>query len=148
MVSDVVKQAADRPFQLGKRDSNLIRIREVTASRGKVMRAEPISLLSEKGKVLMRRGLEQLEGEMLSLVATGTRRSTAHPTDWTPLSGSSPDSLASSPRSQSLELRLKYAQQTCSKGFACTRLFVCSFRSCFGASCTPCRSQRPGPGNA
>jgi phage terminase large subunit-like protein len=66
MATDVVKQAADRAFQLGKRDSNLIRIREVTASRGKVMRAEPISLLYEKNRVLHRRGLDQLEAEMMS----------------------------------------------------------------------------------
>src|SRR6516225_9743833 len=39
---------------------------EVTASRGKAMRAEPISLLFERGRVLMRRGLDQLEGEMMS----------------------------------------------------------------------------------
>jgi phage terminase large subunit-like protein len=66
MASDVVKQAADRAFQLGKRDSNLIRIREVTASRGKVMRAEPILLAYEKNRVLHRRGLDQLEAEMMS----------------------------------------------------------------------------------
>jgi phage terminase large subunit-like protein len=30
------------------------------------MRAEPISLLYEKNRVLHRRGLDQLEGEMLS----------------------------------------------------------------------------------
>jgi phage terminase large subunit-like protein len=44
-----------------------IRIREVSASRGKVMRAEPISLLYEKQRVLHRHGLDQLEGEMMAL---------------------------------------------------------------------------------
>jgi phage terminase large subunit-like protein len=66
MATDVVKQAADRAFQMGKRESNLIKIKEVTASRGKVMRAEPISLMYEKNKVLHRRGLDQLEAEMMS----------------------------------------------------------------------------------
>jgi len=66
MASDVVRQAAERIHQRGERESNLIRIMEVTASRGKVMRAEPISLLYEKGRVLHRRGLDQLEGEMLA----------------------------------------------------------------------------------
>ena len=61
-----VKQAAERVHQCGKRDSNLIRIREVSASRGKVMRAEPISLLYEKQRVLHRHGLDQLEGEMMA----------------------------------------------------------------------------------
>ena len=45
MASEVVNQAAERVHQRGERDSNMIRIREVSASRGKVMRAEPISLL-------------------------------------------------------------------------------------------------------
>jgi phage terminase large subunit-like protein len=66
MATDVVKQAADRAHQTGKRDSPYIRIKEVTASRGKVMRAEPISLAYEKQKVVHRRGLDQLEAEMLS----------------------------------------------------------------------------------
>jgi phage terminase large subunit-like protein len=66
MATDVVKQAAERAHQTGKRDSPYIKIKEVTASRGKVMRAEPVSLLFEKGRVLMRRGLDQLEAEMLS----------------------------------------------------------------------------------
>lgn len=66
MASDVVKQAADRAYQRGERQSNLIRVKEVTASRGKVMRAEPISLLYEKSRVLHRRGLDQLEAEMMA----------------------------------------------------------------------------------
>ena len=66
MVSEVVKRAAERIHDRGERESALIRIREVSASRGKVMRAEPISLLYEKGRVLHRRGLDQLEGEMLA----------------------------------------------------------------------------------
>jgi phage terminase large subunit-like protein len=66
MCIDVVKQAAQRAFDAGKRDTDLIRIKEVTASRGKVMRAEPISLLYEKNRVLHRRGLDQLEMDMMS----------------------------------------------------------------------------------
>ena len=66
MVTEVVKQAAGRAFAAQKRKDNLIRIREVVASRGKAVRAEPISLLYEKGRVLHRRGLDQLEAEMLS----------------------------------------------------------------------------------
>jgi phage terminase large subunit-like protein len=67
MATEVVKQAAERVHQRGERDSNMIRIREVSASRGKVMRAEPISLLLyEKQRVLHRHGLDQLEGEMMA----------------------------------------------------------------------------------
>ena len=52
--------------QRGDRETNLIRIKDVSASRGKAMRAEPISLLYEKGRVLYRRGLDQLESEMMA----------------------------------------------------------------------------------
>jgi phage terminase large subunit-like protein len=66
MATEVVKQAADRMHQRGERQDNMIRIKEVSASRGKVMRAEPVSLLYERARVLHRRGLEKLEAEMLS----------------------------------------------------------------------------------
>jgi len=66
MATEVIKRAAERIHQRGERESSLIRIVEVSASRGKVMRAEPISLLYEKGRVLHRRGLDQLVGEMLA----------------------------------------------------------------------------------
>jgi len=66
MATDVIRQAAERAHQEGRRDTNMIAIREVNASRGKVMRAEPVSLLYEKGRVKHRRGLDQLEAEMLS----------------------------------------------------------------------------------
>src|SRR5262249_14177983 len=66
MATDVVKQAAERAHQQGRRETNLIRIKEVSASRGKTMRAEPVSLLYEKQRVLHRRGLGQLEAEMMA----------------------------------------------------------------------------------
>ena len=66
MATDVVKQAADRMCSRGERESNLIRVKSVSASRGKAMRAEPVSLLYEKSRVLHRRGLDQLEAEMMS----------------------------------------------------------------------------------
>jgi len=66
MATEVVKQAAERIHARGERDSNFIRIKEVSASRGKAMRAEPISLLYEKARVLHRRGMDQLEGEMMA----------------------------------------------------------------------------------
>lgn len=66
MAAEVIKEAARRRHAAGERESELIRIHEVSASRGKVMRAEPVSLLYEKGRVAHRRGLDQLEAEMLS----------------------------------------------------------------------------------
>ncbi len=66
MATEVIKQAAERAHSRGERSTNLIRIREVSASRGKVMRAEPVSLLYERSRVLHRRGLEKLEADMLS----------------------------------------------------------------------------------
>jgi phage terminase large subunit-like protein len=65
MCTDVVKSAAKRAHEKGARGTDLIRVKEVTASRGKVLRAEPVSLLWEQGKVLMRPGMEALELEML-----------------------------------------------------------------------------------
>jgi phage terminase large subunit-like protein len=61
MATEVVKQAAERVRQRSDRESNLIRVKKVSASRGKAMRAEPISLLYEKGRVL-----HQLEAEMMA----------------------------------------------------------------------------------
>jgi phage terminase large subunit-like protein len=66
MAAEVVRQTAERLHYSGDRSSGLIRVKEVNASRGKVLRAEPVSLLYEKGRVLHRRGLDQLEAEMLS----------------------------------------------------------------------------------
>jgi hypothetical protein len=66
MATEAMKQASERVHERGDRESSLIRIKEVSASRGKVMRAEPISLLYEKGRVLHRRGLDQLEAEMMA----------------------------------------------------------------------------------
>ena len=66
MATEVIKQAADRAFAEGRRPDNMIRIREVTASRGKAMRAEPVSLLFEKGRVILAPGMKALEEEMLS----------------------------------------------------------------------------------
>src|SRR5262249_45791268 len=66
MATEVVKQAAQRAHQAGARPHAMIRVKEVTASRGKAMRAEPISLLYEKRRVLHRRGLDKLETEMMA----------------------------------------------------------------------------------
>jgi phage terminase large subunit-like protein len=49
-----------------ERESNLMRVKEVSASRGEAMHAEPISLLYGKGRMLRRRGLDQLEAEMMA----------------------------------------------------------------------------------
>ena len=65
MAAHVIKQAADRAVQAG-RSHNMIKVKEVIASRGKAMRAEPVSLLYEKGRVLHRPGLDLLETEILA----------------------------------------------------------------------------------
>ena len=44
MATEVIKQAAERIHARGERGSQMIRVKEVSASRGKAMRAEPISL--------------------------------------------------------------------------------------------------------
>jgi len=45
--------------------------RKVTASRGKVVRAEPISALTEQGKVRMAGNFVELEDELMSFTTTG-----------------------------------------------------------------------------
>lgn len=67
MVSAVVKQV-----------DNNVSFKMVTASRGKVQRAEPIAALYEQGKVRHVKGLDDLEAQM---------------TGWTPEDGTSPDRL-------------------------------------------------------
>jgi phage terminase large subunit-like protein len=79
MAIEVVRQAAERAFTEGRRPDNMVRIREVTASRGKAMRAEPISLLYEKGRVLHRPGLNKLEEEMLGFSREWDRKTDGSP---------------------------------------------------------------------
>lgn len=67
MVQAVIKQI----------DAN-VSFKMVTASRGKVQRAEPIAALYEQGKVKHVKGLTELEAQL---------------TEWTPENGTSPDRL-------------------------------------------------------
>jgi phage terminase large subunit-like protein len=46
-------------------------VRLVTASRGKAVRAEPIAMLYEQGRVRHARALDQLEGQMIQMTGTG-----------------------------------------------------------------------------
>lgn len=49
-----------------------IMIKEITASRGKAVRAEPISLLYDKGEVMhVTEGLSELEDQMLNMTSAG-----------------------------------------------------------------------------
>jgi phage terminase large subunit-like protein len=73
MCRHVVTQAAERMHAEGRRADPYIRIREVVASRGKVLRAKPISLLYEKGRVLHRPGLDLLESELLNFTRNWDR---------------------------------------------------------------------------
>jgi phage terminase large subunit-like protein len=66
MALAVVKSAAERLHSQGKRESPTIRLREVVATRGKAIRAEPIAALYERGRVLHVPGLHRLESELLS----------------------------------------------------------------------------------
>jgi phage terminase large subunit-like protein len=66
MCTAVVKAAAERLHAQGRRESPTIRLREVVATRGKAIRAEPIAALYERGRVLHVPGLHKLESELLS----------------------------------------------------------------------------------
>lgn len=46
-------------------------VKMVTASRGKVVRAEPVAALYEQGRVTHAKGLEELEDQMMQITSTG-----------------------------------------------------------------------------
>jgi len=66
MVAETIHNSAERMYYRQERASPFIKVKEVHASRGKIVRCEPVSLLYEKGRVLHRPGLDKLEAEMLS----------------------------------------------------------------------------------
>ena len=66
MCIDVVRGAAERLHAQGERPDPFIRIRKVTASRGKVVRAEPVSQLYERGRIRHRPGMVMLESELFN----------------------------------------------------------------------------------
>jgi phage terminase large subunit-like protein len=65
MAPGTIKLAAERLHANGERAHGMIRIKTVTASRGKVVRAEPISLLAEQGRILFRPNMPKLMSEFL-----------------------------------------------------------------------------------
>lgn len=74
MATSVIQQAALNMYSKSERDSPSIRIKQVTASRGKVLRAEPVSLLYEQGKVIHAANLQKLEAEMSSFTKDWDRK--------------------------------------------------------------------------
>jgi phage terminase large subunit-like protein len=58
MVIETIKQAAIRMHEHGERQTDMIRVREVVASKGKTLRAEPVSLQYERGRVIHRKGVD------------------------------------------------------------------------------------------
>ena len=66
-----VNQGGDLVAQVVRQIDPLVPIREVRATRGKWLRAEPVAALYEQGRVAHRRGLAALEAEMGQMSATG-----------------------------------------------------------------------------
>lgn len=66
MVKSTLTNAVKKMFAEGSRSSSFLPVREVRASRGKTIRAEPVSMLYEKGLVTHLRVLRKLEDEMTS----------------------------------------------------------------------------------
>lgn len=79
MAESVVKTAAAELYRQGKRESAAIKIKMVTASRGKVIRAEPVSLLYEQGRVDHAKNLQKLEAEMSSFTKDWDRTKDGSP---------------------------------------------------------------------
>jgi len=67
MVRFVVQAAGSKP----ERDKPRPQFKKVTASRGKVVRAEPISVLTEQGKVRFAGRFPQLEDELCGFTTSG-----------------------------------------------------------------------------
>lgn len=68
MVRFVVQAAASKPDRLGKRKPPF---KKLTASRGKVVRAEPISALHEQGKIRLAGYFPELEDELCGFTTNG-----------------------------------------------------------------------------
>lgn len=74
MVMSVIQNAAADMFAKQERDSPMVKVKLVTASKGKVIRAEPISLLYEQGRVDHAKNLQKLEAEMSSFTRDWDRK--------------------------------------------------------------------------
>lgn len=79
MAESVVKTAAAELHRRGERESSSIKIKMVTASKGKVIRAEPVSLLYEQGRVDHAKNMQKLEAEMSSFTKDWDRAKDGSP---------------------------------------------------------------------
>ena len=66
MAKNTITQEGENLYREGKRKSQFVGIREVTASRGKVVRAEPVALMYEQGRVFHVGNFNDLEDELCS----------------------------------------------------------------------------------
>ncbi|MGX0902938.1 phage terminase large subunit-like protein [Roseovarius sp. MBR-79] len=66
-----VNQGGDLVEQVIRQLDPLVPLRKVHASRGKVLRAEPVAALYEQGRVHHLKGLERLEDQMCAMTARG-----------------------------------------------------------------------------
>jgi phage terminase large subunit-like protein len=66
-----VNQGGDLVAQVVRQTDPLAPIREVRATRGKMLRAEPVAALYEQGRVAHVRGLQALEAQMMRMTAAG-----------------------------------------------------------------------------
>lgn len=66
-----VNQGGDLVAQVVRQTDPLAPIREVRATRGKMLRAEPVAALYEQGRVAHARGLQALEAQMMQMTHAG-----------------------------------------------------------------------------
>lgn len=64
MAKNTITQEAENMYREGRRASQYIGVREVTASRGKTVRAEPVALMYEQGRVFHVGMFNALEDEL------------------------------------------------------------------------------------
>ena len=66
-----VNQGGDMVEAVLRQQDPLLAYRSVHATRGKVVRAEPVAALYEQGRVRHLKGLHELEGQMMNVTLTG-----------------------------------------------------------------------------
>lgn len=79
MAEAVITTAAEKMHRDGLRDSSHIKTVAVNATRGKVIRAEPIAALYEQGRVSHTGTFKKLEDELISFTADWNRKKDGSP---------------------------------------------------------------------
>jgi phage terminase large subunit-like protein len=76
---ETIRRAAEDLAARGEREDSFIRIKEVHASQGKIVRADPVSLVYQRGRVIHAPGLAKLEAEQMQFTRSWSRERSDSP---------------------------------------------------------------------